>query len=277
LAPLGAAQLAVAESFLATQDLRRATLVVWVPAAPGAAPRALEPLARLFPGRVRFRALDLAAEAEGTPLARSFLLRLRDRKAWVDSDVARLVILWRYGGVFFDADMLLVRDVAPLLGLEFATEFSCDHVQGAFNNAVLRLVARSTAATALLERAKAIWPRVRSWAYGPTLLRDAAAAGAAVHRAPWCFFHGIWCAGALPPGALGGAAPWSPRLVANAFGLHLHRAGAGAAPVHNASVLAAAARANRAEVLARARAAGAATREELEAWRRMPLPGSATG
>jgi hypothetical protein len=189
LGPLGPAQVAVAEAWAATQDLSRSTLLVWVPAGAGTgagtgagagagaeAPlAALEPLARLFPGRVRFRVLDLAAEAEGTPLQRSFLLRLRDRFAWVDSDVARLVVLWRYGGVYLDADLLLLRDVAPLLALEFATEFSCDHAQGVFNNAVMRIVARSAAATALLERAKAIWPRVRSWAYGPTLLRDAAA------------------------------------------------------------------------------------------------------
>jgi len=250
---------------------------------------------------VRFRLLDLAAEAEGTPLQRSFLLRLRDGLAWVDSDVARLVVLWRHGGVYLDADLLLVRPLGALLGLEFATEFSCDHAQGAFNNAVLRVVAGSAAATQLLERAKGIWPRVRTWAYGPTLLRDAAlaagaaAAGAAaagapgapgaagapgappaiaaaVLRTPWCFFHGIWCAGALAPGALGGAAPWEPALVENAFGLHLHRAGAGgagAAALHNGSVFATFARRNRAALLARARAAGAPA-ADVERWRLSP-------
>ena len=92
--------------------------------------------------------LDVAAEAEGSPLARSYLLALHDEKAWADSDVARLVILWRYGGVYFDTDVLLARAVTPLLGLEFATEFSCDHAQSDFNNAIMRFFARSPAATA---------------------------------------------------------------------------------------------------------------------------------
>jgi hypothetical protein len=251
---------AALESFLATQDARRSTFVVWVPP-PHGAPRPLAALARLFPGRLRFRSLDVAVEAEGTPLQRSMLLRLRDSKAWADSDIARLVVLYRYGGVYFDADVLLTRDLAPLLGLEFATEFSCDHAQGAFNNAVVRAFARSAAMAAMLERAQAVWPRVRSWAYGPTLIRDTVALypqAASFARAPWCFFHGIWCRGAVPPAAMSGGAPWErAQLEDAAFGLHLHNNGRGGA-VANSSVLSVFERKHAARVAELFRAAGGA-------------------
>ena len=169
---LNASQLDALTAWLVTQDPDRSTLIVWVPT-PGMPPASLEPLARLFPGRIRYRILDVAVEAEGSPLARSYLLSLHDEKAWADSDVARLVLLWRYGGVYFDTDMLLVRAITPLLGLEFATEFSCDHAQSDFNNAIMRFFAKSPAATALCEAAKAKWPRLRQWVFGPYVLRSA--------------------------------------------------------------------------------------------------------
>jgi hypothetical protein len=169
---LNASQLDALTAWLVTQDPDRSTLIVWVPT-PGLPPASLEPLARLFPGRIRYRVLDVAVEAEGSPLARSYLLSLHDEKAWADSDVARLVLLWRYGGVYFDTDMLFVRAITPLLGLEFATEFSCDHAQSDFNNAIMRFFAKSPAATALCEAAKAKWPRLRQWVFGPYVLRSA--------------------------------------------------------------------------------------------------------
>ena len=171
-AGMNASQLDALTAWLVTQDPVRSTLIIWIPV-PGAPPAALEPLARLFPGRIRYRLLDVLSEAEGSPLGRSYLLGLHDERAWADSDIARLVILWRYGGVYFDTDMLLVRAITPLLGLEFATEFSCDHSQSDFNNAIMRFFARSPAVTLLCETAKAKWPRLRQWVFGPYVLREA--------------------------------------------------------------------------------------------------------
>ena len=195
--------------------------------------------------------------AHGARVAQPVGVGLHDERAWADSDIARLVILWRYGGVYFDTDVLLLRPITPLLGLEFATEFSCDHVQADFNNAIMRFHARSPAATALCEAAKAKWPRLRQWVFGPDVLRSAYGSpawralfgGAPPFEAlPWCFFHGLWCRGAIPEGAVVRDAPWEPALVRAAFGLHMH--GMQRGPVFNASILAASDRAAHAALAA---------------------------
>lgn len=223
----------------ATQDVSRATLVVWSPPPATGPPRALAWFAAALPGRVRWRVLDVRREAEGTPLARAYQLGLRDGAAWADSDVARLVVLWRYGGVWVDTDVLLLAPLTPLLGAQFATEFSCDHGQGAFNNAVMRFLPRSAAAGALAAAARRKWPRLRQWTYGPHTLRAAYDDGAPFTRTPWCFFHGRWCAGGVDDAALAGDGAWPPRALDAAFGLHVHGAGArGARRVFNGSILA---------------------------------------
>jgi len=242
-AAMGPPHAAILVSFLATQS-NASVLVVWVPV-PHAPPPLLLALAASFPGRLFTRALDAAAEAAGGPLAGSFLLAAADDLAWADSDIARLAILWRYGGVYFDTDVLLLRDAAPLLDAEFATEFSCDAVQcgGAavcLNNAVLHFFPRSPAITGLCAAARAQWPRLRAWTFGPDALRRAH--GPAWWRAlvggeppfsvlPWCFYHALWCKGGVPLGAREGAAEWDVDAAARGFGLHLHGAtgGGGAA------------------------------------------------
>jgi len=233
------AQAAALAAWGATQDVGRATLVVWLPPPAARPPPALAWFAAAMPGRVRWRLLDVRREAEGTPLARAYQLGLADGAAWADSDVARLVLLWRYGGVWTDTDMLLTAPLTPLLGAQFATEFSCDHGQGDFNNAIMRFFPRSAAAAALAAAARAKWPRLRQWTYGPHTLRAAYDAGAPFTRTPWCFFHGRWCAGGVDDAALAGDGAWPARALDGAFGLHLHGAGSrGARRVFNGSILA---------------------------------------
>jgi len=234
-------QLDMVAAWMGSQDMERSTLVVWSPA-PAAPPPSLTAYSRLFPGRVRWRSLDLGTEAEPTPLRRSYLLQLLDAQAWADSDVARLVILYRYGGVWLDTDMMLTRSLTPLLGLQWATEFSCGHGQSGFNNAIMRFFSRGRAITALCEAALAKWPRLRQWTFGPHTLVAAYEAGAPFLRLPWCFFHGRWCEGAVEHEMLAGAMPWPPSLLSDAWGLHLHgagakREGANEPPVVNTSIL----------------------------------------
>jgi hypothetical protein len=70
------------------------------------------------------------------------------------SDEARFLILYRYGGMYLDADVLLLRDMSPLYdaGMEFAYEWSNT---GMYNTAVLRLNRGSRVARRILDGAKA--------------------------------------------------------------------------------------------------------------------------
>ncbi len=52
------------------------------------------------------------------------------------SDLARIIFLYKYGGLYFDLDMILLKDLKPLLGLEFCYTWSYLK-QG--NNGLLRI------------------------------------------------------------------------------------------------------------------------------------------
>ncbi|KAF9214850.1 hypothetical protein BGZ59_002840 [Podila verticillata] len=69
------------------------------------------------------------------------------------SDEARFLILYRYGGMYLDADVLLLKDISPFYdsGLEFAYEWSNTEM---YNTAVLRLNQNSSVARRILDGAK---------------------------------------------------------------------------------------------------------------------------
>ncbi|KAG0347503.1 hypothetical protein BG004_007650 [Podila humilis] len=70
------------------------------------------------------------------------------------SDEARFLILYKYGGIYLDADVLLLKDMSPFysLGQEFAYEWSNTEM---YNTAVLRLHKNSSVARRILDAAKA--------------------------------------------------------------------------------------------------------------------------
>ncbi|KAG0343801.1 hypothetical protein BG005_002190 [Podila minutissima] len=70
------------------------------------------------------------------------------------SDEARFLILNRNGGIYLDADVLLLKDMSPFYdsGLEFAYEWSRTRM---YNTAILRLYKESTVARRILDGARA--------------------------------------------------------------------------------------------------------------------------
>ena len=130
--------------------------------------------------------------------------------------------------------------------MEWASEFSCTHKEAEFNNAVIRFFPRSAAITALAAHARGMLPRLRGWTYGPTLLRvayhDPARPGGEPPflALPWCFFHGVWCAGAVDLDSTvngGNGSAWDRATVSRLFGLHTHGM-ANRNPVREGSILA---------------------------------------
>ena len=228
-------------SIVASQPAGAFQIVVWSPQADAPVPAVLVPLLATAPvGTITYRVFDAVAEAEGSPLANTALLRFRDGRGWADSDIFRLVALWRYGGVYLDLDVLLFRDVMPLLAWEWTTEFAGDGRAGdglvTLNNAVQHFFARSPAIVRLMELAVYTPPVLRSWMYGPLLLDRAFGGGgggggdASFAALPWCFFHGMFSVGDEASAAreitaehLLGDADWAQSAVMRtAFGLHMH-------------------------------------------------------
>lgn len=76
--------------------------------------------------------------AKGTPFEGHDFINVNDPKyIKYRSDFARMMILYHYGGVYFDLDMILFKDLAPFLHLEFCYQWS--NIDGRGNNALLSL------------------------------------------------------------------------------------------------------------------------------------------
>ena len=124
LAPFSEKQEWMLKSYFATQDLRRTRLVLW---SNGdlSGNKLLRVWLERFPDAFELGIVDVEELSRGTELEGSPMLHLNDKKAWVDGDLVRLLLLWQHGGVWVDMDSLFTRDMAPLLEHEFVTQWDC--------------------------------------------------------------------------------------------------------------------------------------------------------
>ncbi|KAH7887059.1 glycosyltransferase family 32 protein [Phlebopus sp. FC_14] len=137
LAPLGKRQEYMLKSFFATQNLARSRLILWSNGDLSDS-TIVQKYLRMFPDSFALRVVEIPSLARGTAMDGSSLLQLNDKKAWVDGDLVRLLVIWTYGGVWIDMDMLVTRDLEPLLEHEFVTQWDCwDKVYQALNGALM--------------------------------------------------------------------------------------------------------------------------------------------
>lgn len=124
LAPFTEKQEWMLKSYFATQDIERTKLILW---SNGdlSGNQVLQMWLKRFPDAFELKIADIKELSKGTELENSPMLHLNDKKAWVDGDLIRLLLLWQYGGVWVDMDSLLTRDMSPLLEHEFVTQWDC--------------------------------------------------------------------------------------------------------------------------------------------------------
>ncbi|KAF9031880.1 hypothetical protein BDZ89DRAFT_1063765, partial [Hymenopellis radicata] len=124
------------------------------------------------------------------------LLSRKDKKAWVDGDLIRLLLLWNYGGVWVDMDSLLTRDLDPLLEHEFVTQWI---LYQPFNGALMRFRKHSPyLCEAFHVMATSTPPRADSTDWGSTLYlklwrRLIAGSIPPFKILPFCFSDGRSC------------------------------------------------------------------------------------
>jgi len=123
LAPFGERQEYTLKSFFATQN-PHSRLIMWSNGDLSGNALLASYVAR-YPGAIELRVADVHELSKGTPLENSPLLSSSDKKAWLDGDLVRLLVIWRDGGVWVDMDTLLTRDLTPLLEHEFVTQWDC--------------------------------------------------------------------------------------------------------------------------------------------------------
>lgn len=125
LAPFGPRQEWMLKSYFSTQNLATTRLVLWSNGDLSANP-ILQGYVNKYPGSFALQEVDITGLARGTELEGSpYLTSVEDKKAWVDGDLVRLLLLWSFGGVWVDMDSLLTRDLEPLFEHEFVTQWDC--------------------------------------------------------------------------------------------------------------------------------------------------------
>jgi len=182
-------------SFLATQDLEYSVLWVWSPRGVDAAS---DPLFLPFTNskHIFFKTFDAMTEAQGTPLEGSYLLQAaassNDPRFYLFGDLVRLLVLARHGGVYVDMDVLLLRNLGPLLGHEIAEQWGISCFES--NGAVLRMKAGSAFAKHILHFVAKTDPNELSSSFAPYAWGKLAYYNSLGHflRVPICFIDSYW-------------------------------------------------------------------------------------
>ncbi|TXT04575.1 uncharacterized protein COLE_07394 [Cutaneotrichosporon oleaginosum] len=247
LRSFGPRQAATIEAFLASQPHAASKLILW---SNGAEALRSSPHVRPFLDEwasvFEVRQADLAQLAVGTDLD-GMVGSVYDSKGWVDGDALRLLLLWHYGGVWMDMDMLLVRDLHTLAETEFVGQWDCyDKPYFQMNGAIMHFRRHSPyLCEAFHIMATSAPPEPGTFAWGSHLY-------AKLHRAllaggiqpfgvlPWCFTDPRNCRADIrfpdpfaPDPSIWGGLPWTTKeglsgrevledKIRSVFAIHLH-------------------------------------------------------
>ena len=130
--PFERKQLLPIKSYLTTQNLSNTKLVIW-----SNIDLSNNELIKKYSDNIEFRIYDPIKEAVGTELEnREDLLIVNDNKNWAGGDLFRILVLYNYGGLYTDFDVVFLRDFAPLLSQEFMYKWGLE--TSMINGAVMR-------------------------------------------------------------------------------------------------------------------------------------------
>ena len=104
-----------------------------------------------IPSRLRryvsVRDYNIKQLSKGTPIEDYEKADSIDNFAWLGGDLARMLVLYKYGGIYLDFDMIAIRDMSPLSKYEFVHQWGNvtkdDNSKHAFNGAVMRFYQNS--------------------------------------------------------------------------------------------------------------------------------------
>lgn len=109
-------QIMIVKSFLATQNLEHAILNLWTDV-----DLSSNVLAKPFLKYINFKIYNPSVEFKDTPLeGKMDYINAKDQKHWAQSGILRLLMLYKYGGIWADMDMILLRDFKPIMDNDFA-------------------------------------------------------------------------------------------------------------------------------------------------------------
>ncbi|KAI7855959.1 hypothetical protein BDC45DRAFT_505173 [Circinella umbellata] len=124
LAPVGPKQLAVIRSFFATQNANQTVLYLWSNGDLSTSP-IIQDVKDQVGDRLQTLLYDPKELSKGSPMENSPHLDFNDEHGYLDGDLIRLLVIYRYGGMWFDMDALLIRDMSPLFEHEWLSHWDC--------------------------------------------------------------------------------------------------------------------------------------------------------
>jgi hypothetical protein len=210
--PFGRKQALPVKAFVATQDRSTCSLVLW-------SDRDLSQneWLRPFLPHLTLKIYDAAAEARGTPLeAHPAVYRQQDSRAYRDGDLFRILVLYKYGGVYADMDTVLLRSLGVFLDQEFLYQW--DNFDDKYAPALLRLRKGSEFARELVQGLIEIPPGKYNW--GRENVRRAFDRGRRIAVFPSPFFNTEWQA--RPAFEPFKKMPYSAEFYDGAFAWHWH-------------------------------------------------------
>jgi len=110
------------KSYFATQNLKNTKLILW-------SDYSIENLDCLKPFKeyITFKIYNPLEEAKGTILENEVnKLLAKDGKHYLQSDLLRILACHKYGGVWIDMDIILLRDFKPLLDQEYMYQWGSE-------------------------------------------------------------------------------------------------------------------------------------------------------
>ncbi|KAI9253839.1 hypothetical protein BDA99DRAFT_519118 [Phascolomyces articulosus] len=124
LAPVGPKQLAVIRSFFATQNTNSSVLYLW---SNGDLSKSsiIQDVKAQVGERLQTLVYNPKEMSKGSPMEGSPHLEFNDEHGYLDGDLIRLLVIYRYGGMWFDMDALLIRDMSPLFEHEWLSHWDC--------------------------------------------------------------------------------------------------------------------------------------------------------
>ena len=119
---------------------------------------------------ISLKVYDPLQEAKGTLLENKIeILQANDFKYWLKSDLFRILILHKYGGIFTDHDIVFLRDLKPLLDQEFVYQWgseiqyekegACASVISLFKNSEFSNILINELSNSQIVETSSIWGR----------------------------------------------------------------------------------------------------------------------
>jgi hypothetical protein len=174
------------KSFLATQNLDHVKLWLWLDKDDAYDQNINNPYLAPFLSKIEIKRYDVNVESANTPLSLlppdAFANDLLKR-----SDLFRLLILYKYGGCYFDLDMLFLRDLSAVIPIFPKPEFCYQWAAKPYaNSAFFSMKKTSGIAVYLMEKA------IKFGSFHPKILFNIADANLKILMLPSTFFDPAW-------------------------------------------------------------------------------------